>query len=126
MFAMFGTIEPSKPVLNLLSWPRRSFKLDDCGDGAYRTLLQEYPRVTRVYQSLSSGAQAVIADICKRMGAGMAEFIEKDVVSVDDYDLYCHYVAGTLRALNVEKASAAAKIYATLSLGYLHGGDQAN
>jgi phytoene/squalene synthetase len=123
---MFDTSKPSKPVLNLLSWPRRSFKLDDCGDGAYRTLLQEYPHVTRVYQTLPSGAQAVIADICNRMGAGMAEFIEKEVVSVDDYDLYCHYVAGMLRALNVETASAAAKIYVILFLGYLHGGDQSN
>ncbi len=36
----------------------------------------------------------VIADITHRMGDGMAEFIEKEVVTVRDYDLYCHYVAG--------------------------------
>ena len=29
------------------------------------------------------------------MGVGMAEFIEKEVVTLDDFDLYCHYVAGT-------------------------------
>lgn len=28
------------------------------------------------------------------MGQGMAEFIVKEVVSVADYDKYCHYVAG--------------------------------
>ena len=28
----------------------------------------------------------VIVDICRRMGAGMAEFIEKDVVSIADYE----------------------------------------
>ena len=28
------------------------------------------------------------------MGAGMAEFIEKEVESVEDFDTYCHYVAG--------------------------------
>lgn len=28
------------------------------------------------------------------MGAGMAEFISKDVITVDDYNLYCYYVAG--------------------------------
>ena len=28
------------------------------------------------------------------MGEGMAEFIETDVTSIKDYDLYCHYVAG--------------------------------
>ena len=36
----------------------------------------------------------VITDIARRMGAGMAEFIEREVLSVQDYDLYCHYVAG--------------------------------
>lgn len=28
------------------------------------------------------------------MGDGMAEFAQRDVESVKDYDLYCHYVAG--------------------------------
>ena len=36
----------------------------------------------------------VISDIARRMGAGMAEFIEREVETVKDYDLYCHYVAG--------------------------------
>lgn len=40
----------------------------------------------------------VIADITKRMGAGMAEFVSKDLgqgtVSTTEYNLYCHYVAG--------------------------------
>jgi len=46
--------------------------------------------------------QTVIQDIAKKMGAGMADFAalstpEKPVAEVntlDDYDLYCHYVAG--------------------------------
>ena len=36
----------------------------------------------------------VITDISKGMGEGMADFIEKEVLTVADYDLYCHYVAG--------------------------------
>ncbi|KAL7002644.1 squalene synthetase-like protein, partial [Sarracenia purpurea var. burkii] len=28
------------------------------------------------------------------MGAGMAKFICKEVETIDDYDEYCHYVAG--------------------------------
>lgn len=40
----------------------------------------------------------VIADITKRMGAGMAEFVSKDLgqgtTSAADYDKYCHFVAG--------------------------------
>ncbi|CAN1745533.1 Squalene synthase 2, partial [Linum perenne] len=38
--------------------------------------------------------QEAIEDITKRMGAGMAKFILKEVETVDDYDEYCHYVAG--------------------------------
>ncbi|KAE8732098.1 Squalene synthase [Hibiscus syriacus] len=38
--------------------------------------------------------QEAIEDITKRMGAGMAKFICKEVETVDDYDEYCHYVAG--------------------------------
>lgn len=42
--------------------------------------------------------QAVIKDITKRMGAGMAEFVSKDLgqgtITLKEYDLYCHYVAG--------------------------------
>jgi Squalene/phytoene synthase len=36
----------------------------------------------------------VIKDITKRMGNGMADFLSKTVVTVKDWDLYCHYVAG--------------------------------
>ncbi len=36
----------------------------------------------------------MITDITKGMGEGMADFIEKKVLSIEDYDLYCHYVAG--------------------------------
>lgn len=38
--------------------------------------------------------QDVISDITKRMGNGMADFMEKEVVTLKDWDLYCHYVAG--------------------------------
>ena len=36
----------------------------------------------------------MIADIGKGMGDGMAHFIQHEVESVQDYDLYCYYVAG--------------------------------
>ena len=36
----------------------------------------------------------VIADITRRMGAGMAKYIQQDVETVADYDEYCHFVAG--------------------------------
>lgn len=68
--------------------------MDDCGEKDYKELLEQYPKVTRVYLSLNKQSQHVIQDITHRMGVGMAEFIEKEVVTLDDFDLYCHYVAG--------------------------------
>ena len=46
--------------------------------------------------------QVVIEDICRKMGAGMADFAAlatpetpvAEIKTIEDYDLYCHYVAG--------------------------------
>lgn len=66
----------------------------NCGYGHYIDLMCQYTLVTEVFQSLDYEYQRVIEDICKRMGNGMADFIEKEVTTVEEYDLYCHYVAG--------------------------------
>ncbi|XP_042981307.1 squalene synthase isoform X2 [Carya illinoinensis] len=50
--------------------------------------------VTMVHVVLALFYQEAIEDITKRMGAGMAKFICQEVESIDDYDEYCHYVAG--------------------------------
>jgi farnesyl-diphosphate farnesyltransferase len=73
-----------------------AFTMDDCGGpGNYGRLMRGYPAVARTFNGLQPGYRAVIADITKRMGNGMADFIERqDVRTVEDYDLYCHYVAG--------------------------------
>ena len=60
----------------------------------YRLLLSNYNKVSAFYRSLDPMYQEVIEDICKRMGAGMAEFSDKEILTEGDYDLYCHYVAG--------------------------------
>ena len=39
-------------------------------------------------------AAQVIADITRRMGDGMAQYIQQDVETIADYDEYCHFVAG--------------------------------
>ena len=65
-----------------------------CGYGPYVDLMRQYRHVAEVFNSLESAYAAIIADITRRMGNGMADFIEKEVVTVADYDLYCHYVAG--------------------------------
>jgi farnesyl-diphosphate farnesyltransferase len=67
---------------------------EECGEGCEKELLQSFDRVIAVFSRLSPGYQKVIADITKRMGNGMADFLEKGVDSVADWDLYCHYVAG--------------------------------
>eukprot|EP01027_Heterolobosea_sp_BB2_P014231 GEZU01020462.1.p1 GENE.GEZU01020462.1~~GEZU01020462.1.p1 ORF type:complete len:425 (+),score=189.52 GEZU01020462.1:558-1832(+) len=71
------------------------YTLQGCGEKHYKVLLEQYDKVIAVYQSLNPKYRAVISDITKRMGAGMAEFIDKKgVTSIEDWDLYCHYVAG--------------------------------
>ncbi|WFD03865.1 squalene synthase [Malassezia obtusa] len=66
-----------------------------------RQLLVEFDKVIAEYQLLNEGCRYVIADICARMGAGMASYIElgdsPDGLTMGtfaDYDLYCHFVAG--------------------------------
>nr|A0A144YEA5.1 RecName: Full=Squalene synthase LSS [Botryococcus braunii]AMV49168.1 squalene synthase [Botryococcus braunii] len=65
-----------------------------CGYGPYVQLMEEYPMVTGVFLKLDPGPREVITEICRKMGAGMAEFIPKEVLTVKDYDQYCHYAAG--------------------------------
>ncbi|GLC35682.1 hypothetical protein PLESTB_000483400 [Pleodorina starrii] len=65
-----------------------------CGTKHYKRLMAQFDIVVNVFLSLEPAHQKVIADITRRMGYGMAEFIEKEVVTVKDYDQYCHYVAG--------------------------------
>ncbi|KIZ04121.1 farnesyl-diphosphatefarnesyltransferase [Monoraphidium neglectum] len=66
-----------------------------CGYGHYVRLMREFGTVVDVFLSLDARFQSVIADITRRMGAGMAEFVEReDCETREQYDLYCHYVAG--------------------------------
>ena len=60
----------------------------------YKVLLENFDKVTRSFLSLKQEYQLVIADICKKMGEGMCHFIDNDVNSEKDFDLYCHAVAG--------------------------------
>ncbi len=65
------------------------------GDTAdYRDLLKHYPKVARTFNQLGIEYQNVIRDITKRMGHGMADFASRKVNTLEDYDEYCHYVAG--------------------------------
>ncbi|KAL7486034.1 hypothetical protein ACHAW6_011633 [Cyclotella cf. meneghiniana] len=69
-----------------------------CGEGDERRLLEEFPKCHSVYAALPEKSQRVISDITQRMATGMAEFVDKDLgqgtVDVQQYNRYCHFVAG--------------------------------
>lgn len=60
----------------------------------YRDLLANYDKVTSAFLSIDKKYQNIISDICQKMGSGMAGFVETEIRTVKDYDLYCHHVAG--------------------------------
>jgi len=71
-----------------------NFKVNNVGKGTYKTLLEEFPTVITVYKRLPTKYKTIVKDITKEMALGMYEFIKKEVDTIKDYNLYCHYVAG--------------------------------
>lgn len=65
-----------------------------------RQLLVEFENVVAEYKKLKPAYRAIIKDMTNKMGNGMADFVvkaEKEGISVqkiEEYDLYCYYVAG--------------------------------
>ncbi|XP_034017944.1 squalene synthase isoform X2 [Thalassophryne amazonica] len=59
-----------------------------------RQVLEDFPTISLEFRNLAREYRDVISDICHRMGVGMAEFLEKNVGSMKEWDQYCHYVAG--------------------------------
>lgn len=60
-----------------------------------RALLQHFDVVIAECARLKPAYLAVIVDICKRMGGGMADFAAVQKIGTRaDWNLYCHYVAG--------------------------------
>ncbi|OKL63103.1 putative squalene synthase [Talaromyces atroroseus] len=65
-----------------------------------RQLLVEFDNVIAEYKPLKPTYRAIIKDITNKMGNGMADFVYKaetdgiSVQTVEEYDLYCYYVAG--------------------------------
>ncbi|XP_078446681.1 squalene synthase 8-like [Wolffia australiana] len=65
-----------------------------CGTKDYKVLMDKLHLVSKCFLELDRSYQEVIEDITRRMGVGMAKFICKEVETAEDYDEYCHYVAG--------------------------------
>ncbi|XP_052450946.1 squalene synthase-like isoform X2 [Carassius gibelio] len=59
-----------------------------------RQVLEDFPTISVEFRNLGQEYREVISDICYRMGVGMSEFLEKKVSSMQEWDKYCHYVAG--------------------------------
>jgi len=73
----------------------KGWSLSNVGDKQeYRDLLANYDKVIEAFLELDVKYQNSITDICQKMGNGMADFGDKEIRTLEDYNLYCHYVAG--------------------------------
>eukprot|EP00796_Vickermania_ingenoplastis_P001693 gene1693-1055_t len=71
-----------------------TWHLTGIGKARELEVLEQFPRVSREFNKLKEAYQTVIRDITQKMAMGMIDFLKRPVVTVADYDLYCHYVAG--------------------------------
>lgn len=73
-----------------------NYSHDNIGDEPdYVELMKNYRHVARIYNKLDGKYQIVIEDITKKMADGMCEFIGTNgIQKLEEYDRYCHYVAG--------------------------------
>lgn len=74
-----------------------------------RQVLEDFPTISLEFRKLAQVYQDVIAEVCHKMGLGMAEFLEKKVDSKQDWDRYCHYVAG-LVGIGLSRLFSASKL----------------
>eukprot|EP00161_Ancyromonas_sigmoides_P023011 TRINITY_DN7121_c0_g1_i4.p2 TRINITY_DN7121_c0_g1~~TRINITY_DN7121_c0_g1_i4.p2 ORF type:complete len:410 (+),score=203.98 TRINITY_DN7121_c0_g1_i4:92-1321(+) len=72
----------------------RGWTFGGAGVAAEKELLEKFHHVGDVFRGLHPRYRAVIQDIANRMCEGMVEFAEREVSTIEDYNLYCHYVAG--------------------------------
>jgi farnesyl-diphosphate farnesyltransferase len=70
------------------------WSITGCGEKDERILAENFDRVIDVFQGFKQKYRDIIKDITCRMGNGMAEFCQRPVLTMHDYNLYCHYVAG--------------------------------
>ena len=73
----------------------KPFTIENIGDTQdYEDLMRHFDKIVREYQKLAPHYQNVITNITNEMAAGMNKYAHQDVVSYEDWDDYCHYVAG--------------------------------
>jgi farnesyl-diphosphate farnesyltransferase len=103
--------------------------MDGVGEADEKRLLQNFDKCHAVYAKLGEKSRRVIVDITQRMATGMAEFVGKDLgqgtKDVDQYNRYCHFVAGLVgeglsrlfAASGLEKASFASEVFLSDQMG---------
>jgi hypothetical protein len=79
--------------------------LHGIGEGKCKELLENYQQVTLAFLALEPVFQECITDITRRMGAGMAEFIPKEVVTIAEYDLYCYHGHGAHSSIYAHRSA---------------------
>jgi farnesyl-diphosphate farnesyltransferase len=106
-----------------------TWTMDGVGEADEKRLLQNFDKCHRVYAKLNEKSRRVIADIAQRMATGMAEFVGKDLgqgtVDVDQYNRYCHFVAGLVgeglsrlfAASGLERPSFASELFLSDQMG---------
>jgi len=92
----------------------------------YVLLMEHFHKVIAEFKRLKRPYQDAIKLITKKMGKGMCDFAEKmGVDSLDEWDLYCHYVAGLVghglsalfSASGLEKKSLAKELEISNTMG---------
>lgn len=106
-----------------------NWTMDGVGEADEKRLLQNFDKCHSVYAKLNEKSRRVIADIAQRMATGMSEFVGKDLgqgtKDVEQYNRYCHFVAGLVgeglsrlfAASGLEKASFACELFLSDQMG---------
>ncbi|XP_011665372.2 squalene synthase isoform X3 [Strongylocentrotus purpuratus] len=74
-----------------------------------RIVLEDFPTISTEYRGLDEHYREVISDICHKMGDGMSEVLQTEVITLQDWNMYCHYVAG-LVGIGLSKLFSASKL----------------
>ena len=106
-----------------------NWSMDGVGEADEKRLLQEFPKCHSVYAALRPESKDVISDITQRMAEGMAEYVGKDLgqgtADVEQYNRYCHFVAGLVgeglsrlfAASGLENASLSKEVFLSDQMG---------
>ncbi|EDV23275.1 uncharacterized protein TRIADDRAFT_27912 [Trichoplax adhaerens] len=82
---------------------RRSQEVD-------KIVLEEFPVISAEFRNLDKSYRDVIQEITKRMADGMCKYLDcADVNSFEDWNEYCHYVAG-LVGIGLSRIFSASKL----------------